>query len=563
MRIRHSLKAIVPLFLTLAGQLAFGQGAAPPTSVPPGFLPSPGSGSPYSSGSVFDPRFSQTYNDAGMWFQNSRNGFGPNNRARKPFLNLDYTYSSTRNLSGILGNSSSQSYYQQNDPDSDGIVDDLAYFRYMDPARGAFIPELNTHGMKASGGWWNVDGSGFLMDIGWQVDATSTYDARAGVMSQRIDTATALALASNGGNAIAKPFTTNGGSDLGLTLGFILAPGVPFDDTDSVEYGAWGTTFSILDRTLLNLHGIPIDDGSLLGATIPYDLQFRMQHSLTTLGSSGAFAFAPIRNSGGIRINPTFGGRYQKVKENFAFFGADSGLAYIGSGDDDTPENAKVFPPYDGIDDDDDFIADNLAEDTDPEFVQINPFDPVMVRAYHQSEVVSNLAGPEFGFNYRFGDEDEGISILGFSKFALMFNNEQVRVFGDNLFNHMSIADTPDPVTGLFPALDGFDTNNLNGPSANAYSSSSSTVHLSPLFEQSLVAEIPLFNRVPVLSDVRILDGAKLRLGWTFLIIGEIADPLQSVQYTSNPQLNMFPKARSRRDTFSQHTLNAGLSWTY
>jgi hypothetical protein len=127
----------------------------------------------------------------------------------------------------------------------------------------------------------------------------------------------------------------------------------------------------------------------------------------------------------------------------------------------------------------------------------------------------------------------------------------------------MSIADTPDPVTGLFPALDGFDTNNLNGPSANAYSSSSSTVHLSPLFEQSLVAEIPLFNRVPVLSDVRILDGAKLRLGWTFLIIGEIADPLQSVQYTSNPQLNMFPKARSRRDTFSQHTLNAGLSWTY
>ncbi|MGB0740551.1 MAG: hypothetical protein ACPGXX_10810, partial [Planctomycetaceae bacterium] len=48
-----------------------------------------------------------------------------------------------------------------------------------------------------------------------------------------------------------------------------------------------------------------------------------------------------------------------------------------------------------------------------------------------------------------------------------------------------------------------------------------------------------------------------------FLIIGEIADPLQSVQYTSNPQLNMFPKAKSRRDTFSQHTLNAGLSWTY
>ncbi len=563
MRIRHSLKAIVPFVLTLAaGQFVSAQDAFPSPGTPPGFLPAPGSGSPYSAGSVFDPRFSQTYNDEGMWFQHSRNGFGPNNSPRQPFLTLDYTYSRTRKLGGILGNTSSQSYYQQNDPDSDGIIDDLAYFRYFDPARGSYIPELRNSGLKATGGWWNVDGSGFIMDIGWQSDSSSEYDARAGLMSQRIDTATALALASNGGNVIAKPFKTNGGSDLGITLGYILAPGIPFDDTDSVDYGSWGTTFSILDRTLLNLHGIPIDDGSLLGATIPYDLQFLMRHSLSTIGSSGAFAFAPIRDSGGIRINPTFGGRYQKVKEDFYFFGADSGLAYIGGGDDDTPENAKVYPPYNGIDDDDDFIVDNIAEDTDPEFVQINPYDPVMVRAYHNTEVVSHLAGPEFGLRYVLGDE-KGISISGASKLALMFNNEQVRISGDNLFNHMSISDTPDPVTGLFPALDGFDTNNLNGPSANAYTDSTSTVHLSPLFEQSLVAEIPLFENMPVLSDISILDGAKLRLGWTFLIIGEVADPLQSVHFTSNPQLNLYPKARADRDTFTQHTLNVGLDWSY
>ena len=176
-------------------------------------------------------------------------------------------------------------------------------------------------------------------------------------------------------------------------------------------------------------------------------------------------------------MNPIVGGRYQKVKEQFSFLGIDSGLAYLGSGDDDTPDNAKVVPPNDGLDDDDDFIADNLAEDDDPDFVQINSYDPVLVRATHMAEVTSNLAGPEFGFHYTLGD-DKGIALTGASRLAAMFNNEQIRISGDNLFNHMAVSDTPDPVTGLFPPTDGFDTNNLNGPSANAYAGSYSTFHL-------------------------------------------------------------------------------------
>lgn len=561
MRIRHSLKAFVPFLLMLAaGRNAAAQQGAPPSSIPAGYMPA--YGSPYTGGSPYDPMFEQTYNDNGTWFSDQRRGFGAFSKPRKFFLNMDYTNTKTRKLHGVFGSPTAQSYHQQNDPESDEIVQGLSFYRYMDAGSGTLIPDLTNHGLRTSGGFWNVDGTGLLLDFGWQVDDSATYDARAEVLKDRMDTATALGLTSNGGRTIVKPFVTNGQNDYDITVGQILAPGTPFDDQDANDYGAFGTTFDVLDRSLLNLHSVPIDDGSLLGASVPYDLQFLMKHSLTALGSSGAIAFAPVYESGGIRVNPIVGGRYQKIKEQFSFLGIDSGLAYVGSGDNDTPDNAKVFPDYNGRDDNNDFITDNLSEDGTLDFTQINSYDPVLVRATHMAEVTSNLAGPDFGFHYTMGG-DKGLALVGSSRLAAMFNNEQITIRGDNLFNHMAVSDTPDPVTGLFPPTDGFDTNNLNGPSANAYGSSYSTVHLSPLFEQSLTAEIPVFSRVPVLSNMKLLEDAKLRLGYTFLFVGEVADPIQSVQYTSNPQLNMFPYVKPDRHSFTQHTLSLGVNWNY
>ena len=74
---------------------------------------------------------------------------------------------------------------------------------------------------------------------------------------------------------------------------------------------------------------------------------------------------------------------------------------------------------------------------------------------------------------------------------------------------------------------------------------------------------MPLFGLTPVLKDLRLLENARLRLGWQFLLIGEIADPVQSVVYQSNPRLNLFPTIRPNRDTFLQHTLSVGVNWTY
>ncbi len=186
------------------------------------------------------------------------------------------------------------------------------------------------------------------------------------------------------------------------------------------------------------------------------------------------------------------------------------------------------------------------------------------MRAYLNSNVVSDLGGPEAGFHYILGDS-RGISITGSTKVGALFNYERMNLSGDNIGNHMAVdlITGPDPTTGLFTPTDMFDTNNIAGPTQNAFSDSKSSTHVSPMFEQSLTAEVPIFSRVPVLKNVRQLEGAKFRLGWTYLFISEVADPLQSVRWQSNPQAGLFPSLQTERDNFSQNTFSFGVNWDY
>ncbi len=572
MRIRHSLKAFVPFILMLATgrtvQAQYGppgptQGM-PPAGTPEGFLSYP-TESPYQS------LFQQNYNSNGMWFQDSNNGFGPYSHPRKYFMNVDYTRTKTRNMRGVFGSSSAQTYHQQNDPESDGIITNLESYNYFNAATADMIPTLGTSGMRISGGFWNADGSGLLIDGSWGAFGSSEFNARDNALSGRLSTETILGLQATGGRYQPHTFNLNGLTDYGVTTNQILGSGVPFDEANATQYGALGTTSQVLNRSLLNLFGIPIGDGRTvadsdaeggngLGVTIPYDIQFLMVHSVTTMGTSMDGAFSPVYERGSLKVNPVVGGRYQWVKEEFAFRGIDSGLSYgVANGDNDTPSNAKVFPPGDGVDGNNNFITDDPLEAGTLVFNQINPSDPIMVRASQDVTVTSNLAGPEFGFHYTVGDS-KGVTLIGSSKLAAMFNNEKIRLRGDNLFNHMNPDNTVIPTQ----LDDGFDTNNLNGPSQNAYSDSASSVHLSPLFEQTLTAEFPIFSHVPVLRNVQLLEDAKLRLGYTFLFIGEVADPNQSIDYSAvNPRLGLSPTVRAERDTFFQNSFNVGLNWNY
>ncbi|MFN9720613.1 MAG: hypothetical protein ACK58L_18090, partial [Planctomycetota bacterium] len=428
------------------------------------------------------------------------------------------------------------------------------------------------HGLQWGGGFWNADGSGLLLNGIFTPEQSSTYNARARIEAQRMDAYHALALRAGGGQVPLPGYSSGGRNDLDIVKNDILAPGVTFDATDSISYGFYGTTFDVLDRALMNLNGLPLlhgtnaplDPGEFNGTTVPYDLQFILKHSIETIGGSADWAFNPAYESGRFTVRPIFGGRYLRLNETLQFYGEGTTLAW-GTADGDAPINVKVPTPADLIDQDGDFIVDNINEGAggntganNSEFTPtVGPTD-LIVQSYLLNNVKSSLSGPQVGLQYDLGDRD-GLQITGASRFGLMFNQERIRLRGDNIVDFMGREQVPDPVTGQNVALRGFDTDGT----LNEFTDSSSSTHLSPLFEQGITAQIPLFRRVPVLKDMWQFEDANLTLGASFLWVGQVADPNQSILFQSSPVDNVFPSITPDRMSFYQTNFNVGVNWSY
>jgi hypothetical protein len=567
MRIRQSLKAFLPYILMLAAGRGVQAQQGPPVApygMPPGYQ--------YQRESLYQNMFEQTYQSNGLWMNDS---VGALVTPRNWYGGVEYLRSKTRDLEGTIGADGVQTYYQQNDPAGNEIVQDLSFYNYFNAADANFIPVLKNDGLRLTAGFWNTDGSGLMLFGSFLNENTAEFDARRNALAARpVDSLTALRLRRTGGIADGSQFNPSGRSDLDITENEILAPGVPFDTTDTISYGFFGSTFDVLDRTVLNLYGLPTYSGDTPltqnGEVAPYDLQFILQHSLQTFSGGGAWAFTPIYDRNGITVRPIFGGRYMAIDETFRFYGASTLLSYgLDTADADTPINAKVFPPGDGIDDDDDFIPDtpdepnNQVNTTNTVFSPLNGLsDYLIVRSFINSKVSSDLAGPEFGFQYDLGDA-AGMKLTGSTRLGLMINNERLKLRGDNIGNFMGVEVIPDPITGANIFTRMFDTNNVNGPTQNAFSDSDSSTHLSPLFEQGLNLNLPLFSKVPVLKDAWQLRDASLTVGWSWLFIGEVADPNDSIIYKSSPFTGVFPEISAERDKFTQTTWSIGLNWNY
>ncbi len=572
MRIRHSLKAFIPVILMLVSErtvLAQGgppmaYGGMPVVQQAPGPYGMPMAGPPqapasygmYPYQSPFQGMYEQTYQRDGTWFQKSVNGFGPANKPRESFVNLDFTRTINRKMSGLVGADGVQTYFQQNDPASDGITPGLDQFNYFDAVKASIIPQLKTNGIRLSGGFWNADDSGFLYSGGFQFDDTVTFDARERALAGRMSTAAALSFQRDprGSN---QPFNTGGRSDMDILKNDILAPGVVFDAADNVSYGAYGTTFDVLDRTLVNLYGIPTTSGNtpivLNGETAPYDLQFILKQSINTGGANAAWAFSPVYEKDNIKVRPIVGGRYFRVDETFSFYGESTLLGYTAIGDADIPVNAKTFSPNDGR------TPTTVVAQT---YVLPAGTTDGIVYSYINSQVVTDLAGPEIGFQYELGSK-KGIQLTGSTRLAAMYNTERLKMSGDNIGNFMGIEVVPDPITGNSVLTRMYDTSTYQGKSLNAFSDNVTGTHMSPLLEQSLNANIPIFSRVPVLRNMWQLEDAKLSLGWTLLVIGQVADPNDSIVYNSSPISGEFLHYQIERNTFYQNTFNIGVNWNY
>ena len=187
-----------------------------------------------------------------------------------------------------------------------------------------------------------------------------------------------------------------------------------------------------------------------------------------------------------------------------------------------------------------------------------------MIRSFVDNQVQSELGGLEFGFGYDFGNW-LGTAFSGSTRFGALLNEERIRLQGDNIgdtFTTDAVVD-PEPGAPTEQLRDMFDTATTNGLTQNAFADSRGGMHLSPMFEQSFSAQVPLFHRIPVLRDMKILENASLQAGYTFLWIGEVADPNRSIVWQSNPRAGLFPAIAVKRNDFYQTTFRLGVNTRY
>lgn len=517
--------------------------------LPQSFLPHP-------QISPFDHAFEQHFNSDGLWFKNTIDGFGPGAAPNQYYFNLSYVRTRVRGLDGIVGDSDAPTFQAEDDfpvrPSDDDDNDDVMFFNSFDPGNTKYLSRSTQHGIMANWGFENRSGWKFNLNVNWTGNRTRTYDFRNILQSRRLHWSTAQRLESSEGvfpSPHARVFGTRV-VEREIIENEILNERI-FDGTDSETFGVLGSTFEILDRNLFVLHALPLQDGITVGGTNQiFDMDYILRHSIETYGAGAHFASAPIIDNDRITLRTTFGGRYYEIDENLRFDGVYSGLAY-------------EFPQQDGLDDDDDFVVDNVFEaDGTDTFTQVNPSDQILIRSFMDSTVRSRLYGPEIGVEYDLGKRS-GLNITGSTKVGLLLNTERLALAGDNIGN--TAATDVDPGTGDVILRDLFDTTTTNGQlTQNAFTDRDGSTHVSPMFEQSLSAELPLFSRVPVLKDMWQLEHAKVKVGWTYLWLGEIADPQAPFDdLSSNPRNGIFPVVKVKRESFFQNSFNAGINWEY
>lgn len=564
------------------GQTACAQGVAPMTYGPNGpngmpmgnhspvswgALPSQGF-EPWPTVSPFENKFSQHLNKNGLWFSDSRSATASN---RSYVFGIEFLNTTTKEDKGLVGNANAQSYYEMVYDDlvtetDQQYADDFQFSNYYSAASTALAGQIEGSGMRVTAGWWNSDDTGVMFETIWNADSSSVFDAR-----QATTTFAAFSPTTTGAAGSTASTFADRANQLDLVRQLLSAPDFLLSDIDPIDPDL------LLQQNLLNLRGIPIDNGTFAGGSIAYDLNYRLEVSSQVLGGGLNYVMAPIIKSDGFMVRPVVGLRYINMQESFRFDGEDSGLLYDDSvaGTGDPTVDLKLQSIPDGVDNDDDGIIDNggIAEDSTT-FTATN-FDAIatggvdgvsssIVNSHLYSDANSHLAGPEIGLRYDFGgDKKDSFKIWGQTKVGLLVNHEELEMTGDNigLFTRFE-AGTYDGTIGSAAPTETF-APTLADPNPNAFSASASTTHVSPLVEQSIFAELPVFEYVPVIGDAKIFEGAKLKLGYSITFIDQVASNTQSVVWQGNPVQGLFPVYDLERRSWWTSNWSAGLEWRY
>ncbi len=576
MRVSHRLILVA----CLAAMVVLGRdgSAQDPYAAPRGgagleAVPSPPvSMMPYPSNSMYDYEYDKHFHKDGLWHRIA------SNRGRRFVFNLDLLTgmipgskgARTRRPEGRVGHPGAQSYkdlvlpileedpYDLGDGGGGGgggssqeqsVVDQFrgmpeqgipGFNLYDSVSLGNTMSHLSGLGMRIQAGYFDPDESGLMFEaFGHSLE--EHYDARDDLGPGR-------------------------GKDKALLMQLLSPPDYLSNLDQGTPEGADQVADPILQNNLLNLRGLPLDDGSSAGVSSPFDLEFQLTAKSRTYGTSVNWILPPAYQTRTFMIRPMFGVRYLRVSESFRFYGQDSGLSYDNLEDLDEPFNGdiKLHSPPDKMDNDRDGIVDSAGkvEETDTQggggggggnqddeyrFIIYNDMTMYPINSFLNNVARSDLIGPEVGVRYDLGGKK--FKLWGRTKFGVLANKEQMVMDGDNI--------------GMVTRQTDFNMPSPENARPNRFSDQDRHTHVSPVIEQSIFIEAPIFAKLPVLKRSRVLKDAYLRFGYTFLWIGEVARPYQSVLWQGNPSEGLYPSIDMERSNYWAENWSWSINWSF
>jgi len=279
---------------------------------------------------------------------------------------------------------------------------------------------------------------------------------------------------------------------------------------------------------------VPLDNGEPAplglggfgtGGTQKFDTYYELSHTTQAGGTNFSVYSSSIFRSDAVQVRPLWGMRYLNIQEGFKFRGIDSGLTY----DYDGPGGDGTYAPDGGI----------------------TPYTDEQWEARLSNNVESHIAGPEIGFRIDLGDGGhDGFRIWGETIFGLNANFEEIQMAGDNIGDALTDGRFENP--GM-PRM-------LDPANQSEFADKETSTHVSPLFQQSVFMDFNFVRELPVLRRISILEDTTFRLGYTYLWVGEVSRPIDSINWKGYP---LYPSIQQGRKGWWAQQVSAAIDWTY
>lgn len=248
---------------------------------------------------------------------------------------------------------------------------------------------------------------------------------------------------------------------------------------------------------------LPLNDGTPEGTNIPFDGTLRVDYDQIFTGADFDYWCAPFFEAKNAMLRMALGVKYLYVQETFNVQASDSGLDY-------------TYTAADGA-------IDNIA-------ILIDPFT-----SSFGARTTSNLVGPEIGLRADLGGD--AFKVWGQVKTGALVNMDRTEVYGDNLR------------TQLDQFFNGRGPTTLN---------TRNHVHITPMFQTSIYGEFGFFSYLPILKSIPLVNLAKFRVGYDYVLLAEMARPAQAIRYNYEVL-----EVQTKRQLLGFSMVNFGLNWKW